>query len=506
MRETIELEAGDSVAILRHRLEGVRSRRVALLVPPDSVLLRSEVQLALVRRTAEALALDLVLVTGDTAVAERARAVGLRTVGSLPAAYRLRSLRRGGPSSRLSQALRATTSLARPQAASVLRLAMPVRPGSVGTQIAVLALAVGAVLALLLGAALLLPSATVLLDPIGEVANVEADVSASAQLQQIDYEQKRVPARQVQTEVIGEETGQTTGRETMPDGHATGEVVLANKTTEEVTVPKGTVVRTNDGIPVKFYTLLDAKVPGSFGATARVPIMAFEPGSEGNVQALTIRVVEGEPSFQVDVLNDKALQGGTEKPVAIVSAEDRDRFRATLMQRLQQEAYNRLVGDLSQGEWVPPDSLDIQVVEETFDKKVGEQSEMLRLLMKVRVTGLAVAGQGTQSLLTRLLETRQAKGLVVNESTLQVQQPVGSAGVEGQVIRFKARASALMVPVIDLGALSRHIAGQDPKRATLWLTSRYALRQPPQIRLQPAWWPRLPWLPWRIHARLAGGL
>jgi len=499
LRETIELGEGDSVAVARRKLEEATIPQVALLIPPSNPLLQSEVKLNLIRRFAEALALDLVLVTGDRATVGRARRAGLRTVSTLPAAQRLHSVR-------ATRALQ--PALVRGQAERLLPPGRSAAGGrsSLWAEVALILLVTVMLTVMGAGAALILPEAVVTLDPVGEAASVNTELTASTQWAEANDALRQVPARLTDLTVQGEESGQTTGRQTVDDGHATGDVVLANKTTEEVTVPKGTVVSTNDGIPIKFYTLLDAKVPGSYGATVRVPVMAFDPGVQGNVPALTIRVVEGEPSLQVEVLNDQPLQGGTQKRVAIVSEDDMNRLRSSLIQRVQQEAYDKLVTNLQEGEWIPPDSLDIQVIAETFDKQLNEQADMLHLTMTVRVVGLAVDGNAARALLVRLLEAGQTKGLVVNEATLQVQQPVGSAAVSGQTVQFKASASAFLVPAIDPRAVSRGIAGLDTAHARAWLSDHYALRRPPSIELQPSWWPRLPWVAWRIRTQLAGGM
>ncbi len=507
MRETIRLGEGDGIAAVRYKLEQARSSRVSLVVPRGSPLLRSEVDLALVRHLAESLALDVVLVTEDRAAAAIARSLGLRTATSTEKAPRGLDHRAAGlpqqPSGDGSNRLSASAESTRPTSMAVeggLLAESGRRPWAI-----VLAGGAGVLLLLLLGFAVFAPSATVALDPKGDQADIEAMVLASTDLQQVDYEQGQVPARQVQIEIDGEESGQSTGKRSSPDQHASGEVVFANKTTEQVDVPKGTVVRTNDGVPVKFYTLLDVQVPGSFGATARAPIMAFDAGPGANVEALTIRVVEGEPAYKVDVLNDQPTRGGNEKRVGIVASQDYDRLRASLMQRLQQQAYDTLVQQLDSGEWIPQDSLEVAIAEEAFDKKLDEPAEALRLTMKVRVTGLAVQGEGTRKLLTRMLEAR-SKGLVVNDATLQVDQPVGNAIVDGQLIRFKARARALLVPAIDLRTVSARVAGQSPERALTWLTSQYDLRQAPEIQIWPRWWPLLPKLPYRIQVHLGGGL
>ncbi len=375
MRETIQLAEGDNVYVARQKLEQVRSGQAALIVPAGSIALRSELDLVLLRRWADALALDLVLVIEDPELASLARAVGLRTAS---AGGRLVH----GGAQRVRADFRGHTGLAAGVAPEPPSTRVPGGGGSriVPTlpalsdwkqHVALLAVGTAAALVLFLGLALAVPSATVLLSPKGDTASEELEVVASTSVQQVDYDQARVPAQTVQIEVIGEDVTQTTGKRSTADKHATGDVVLVNKTTSEVTVPKGTVVRTAGSETLKFYTLLDVVVPGAYGATARVPVEAAEAGPQGNVEALTIRVVEGDPSYQVEVLNDKPVQGGNEKRVSVVANEDRDRLRASLVQNLQQRAYDELVANLNKGDWIPPDSLDVAIVEEVFDRQVG---------------------------------------------------------------------------------------------------------------------------------------
>jgi hypothetical protein len=468
-------------------------------------MLQSQVDMALLRRVADDLGLDLVLVAeGDTA--DLARLMGLRVAPSEERAQRVRSQRRWGV---FTPPTEATPDILLPSYELPQTIAggeRAGRPRHWRRQIAALAGAYGLALLLLLGLALLVPSATIVLDPEGSRVSAEAEVMASVDVGQVDYEHGWVPARLVEIEAADEEEGQATGRLSIPDQHAQGEVVFANKSVERVVVPKGTVVRTDDGVLTRFYTLLDVEVPGTFGATARVPILAFEPGPRGNVDALTIRVVEGDASYYVEVLNDQPTHGGGHTRVSIVSRADYDRLRANLVQRLQGEAYDLLVQELEPGEWVPPDTIEVAIVEEVFDKLLDEPADTLRLTMKVRVTGVAVQGQATKELMARQLEIRDGEGRMVNEATLRVEQPVGMTEVDGQLVRFKARASAMLVRPIDQRAMSMHLAGQDLQSVTARLSGVYALQHPPEIRIWPSWWPRLPWLPWRIRIEFRGGL
>ncbi len=500
LRETIRLGERDSVAVARSKLEAATFHRVALVVPAGCQALRDRVSMALIRRQAEALALDLVLVTPSDELADLARQAGLRVSSSEAGAQRMRRVRAQAvpiahpaplPSRHVGQG-------GEGQTVSSINIGL----GSKAQMAAVAA--AGAVLLLcFLAMVIILPSATVVLEPVGASATAEVDVVASAAAPQGgDW----VPARVVEIELMDVEASQTTGRQSAPDQRATGEVVFANKSTEAITVTKGTIVRTTAAEPVRFYTLLDVAVPAGYGAVARVPIMAFEPGPAGNVDALTIRAVEGEIGLQVDVLNDEPTRGGSDKRVNIVTAEDCDRVRAQLLQRMQQDAYNALVGQLAPGEWVPPDGLDLAIVDEIFDARPAEPADTLNLTMTVRVAGLAVDGQATRDLIVQRLEAQEGGGRVVNKATLQVDQPVGGVEVLGQTIHFRARGSAILVEPIDRHAVGTHLAGQPLRAATEWLSGRFDLREAPEVRISPAWWPRMPWLSGRIRIELAGGV
>lgn len=504
MRETIRLGEQDSITVARSMLAAATIHRVALVVPAGCRALRNPVSMTLIRRQAEALGLDLVLVAGDGRLADLARQAGLRVASSEARAQRMRGTRAQAPALPRAGA-GAARQFGGPPTRAMGRGAVAGADSRWPSRLAALGVACAVVLLCALGLALTLPSATVVLDPIGMQASTELEVVASASAPQGELASGWVPTRLIEIELAGTEQTQATGRLGVADQRATGEVVFANKSTDPVTITKGTVVRTTDGEPVRFYTLLDVALPAAYGAVARVPIMAFEPGPAGNVEALTIRAIDGEMGFRAEVLNDEPTRDGSDKRVGIVTSEDCDRLRASLLERMQRDAYSALVGELEPQEWVPPDSLDLTIVEEAFDAKPQEPADTLTLTMTVRVAGLAVEGQATRGLIARHLEAQQGGGREVNDATLHVEQPLGRVDVDGQVIRFRARGGAVLVEPIDRRAVGIHLAGQPLHAATEWLASTFDLRDAPEVHMSPTWWPRMPWLSGRIRVELSGG-
>ncbi len=82
MEQIIYLDPTDDILSIRDRLNLAAARRVLLVLPPYSNVLRSRVDLRLVQRQAEQLQLEVALVTRDGELRREAREVGLPVFAS----------------------------------------------------------------------------------------------------------------------------------------------------------------------------------------------------------------------------------------------------------------------------------------------------------------------------------------------------------------------------------------------------------------------------------------
>ncbi|MBM4430895.1 MAG: hypothetical protein FJ026_11205 [Chloroflexi bacterium] len=498
---TIELEGGENIAAIRNLLEQATSDQVVLVVPKGcEALEHNEVHLNLLRRWADSLALRLALVIEDRATQVLAREVGFVLLPSAKSALTAdlealdlkRRRQRGLPTRPSPSLLFAGRSQAKAEKQR--------RKGLAATRVGIVA----AVLALLgIGLALLfvIPSATVTLELVSEPAQATMEMSGVAGLDDLNYGLAEVPAHVLQVESEITDTIATTGRRDVPDGHAQGTVVFANKTTIPVTITKGTVVRTSLGQNVRFYTVADALLPGELYGTVRVGILAAQPGPSGNVAPLTINVIEDELATQADVLNDARTSGGTVRRVAVVDSADKVSLRAKLIKQLQEESYKDLITALAPGDFVPPDSLAVSILEEEFDHNTGDMAELLGMRMKVKVTGLAVGGAGGEQLLLSLLEQRMQKGFrLIPGSAVFERGNVIEATPERA--RFIMSVRAAIAPAIDTQAISQAIAGKTVEAAKEHLMTQFILASPPEIQLRDSLTSRLPWWPQRIRTQI----
>jgi len=503
--QTITLQGNENIAIILSLLEQTEHKEVLLSVPRGCEALENdEVNLNLLRRWADNLAITLGLAIEDRATQVLAREVGFVVFPSLEQGQgahlaeldRRRRRRRGLPPRPTFSPLFGVSSKG-PAG----------RSGTGGPLSSLTGMLVGLLVLVLLLTSLtlfLLPTATITLKPVSEPVEASLRIQAVLGLDEVDYEQAQVPARTISVQRESSDTIATTNKRDVPDGHAQGTVVLANKTTIPVTITQGTIVRTSFGENVRFYTIADTWVPGELYSTARVGIIAAEPGPAGNVAPLTINVIEGEHSAQVDVLNDTRTTGGTVRRVSTVDGVDKVNLRAKLSQRIQEEAYKELTSSLRPGEFVPAESLAISVLSEVFDHKIDDVTDQLGLTMQVEVSGLAVNGAEGEKLLLALLDQRLKPGYkVVPDSGTFERGAVISATSEEAQFTMSARASA--APAIDSQTIASAIAGQTAEGAIRILMEQVELRSEPEIELHGSILRRLPWWAQRIRVRVATG-
>nr|MBC7245751.1 baseplate J/gp47 family protein [Chloroflexota bacterium] len=500
--QIIELQGDENITVIRNLLERATDQEVVLFVPRGcEALERNEVNLRVLRRWADNLALRIALVIEDRGTHVMARQAGFILLPSIEKAqkanlhlYERRRRRLEGLPPRPSP----VTTL--PQPARQVPIRAVRRKDSrvyVGILVSVLSF-----LTLALFLLFVLPSATVTLTPVSEAVEASMEIVGVAGLKDINYGLAEVPARLVSVEREGSDKIATTDRRDVPDAHAQGTVVFANRTTIPVTITKGTVVRTSSGENVRFYTVADAWLPGELFATVRVGILAAEPGPIGNVPALRINVIEGELAAQADVLNDARTSGGTLRRMSVVASEDQDHLRAKLMKRLQEEAYSELTAALSKSEFIPPDSLSIAILDQEFDHKVGDMADELGMRMKVRVTGLAVDRAHGEKLLLRLLEQRMKPGYCLLDDSATFEQG-DLIEATPEKARFSMSAKARMAPAIEAKDVSTAIAGKTIEAAKEYLMHQFKLSSTPHIQLSNSLFQRLPWWAARIRVRIS---
>ena len=495
--QAIQLQRSDTIDAACELLRAIPpSTQVWLILPWRMSFARRSFHLRRLQRSAQDAALDLRVVSQSAEARLLAREAGIPTYTLLPPAL--------WPHRRMSR----QAQLGGGQGVQGVPLALRRPPGSLGdlgSALSALFVTLFLLVALAGSAAALMPSASVTIEPNSLLVAASFRVTASPFYREIDYGKAIIPARMVQVIIEGHGSTPTTGREDVPDGHASGEVVFANRTNQSVVVPKGTIVRTSSGVNVPFYTVADIELPPVLYGHARVGIIALEPGTP-RIEKLTMNVVEGDVAPLVEVLNDQNIDRGTKRSIGVVAYRDFDQLRAEMIENLQKKAYADLVGELDEGESIPPESLDVQIMSMEYDHVVDQRSDVLSMSMKVVARGIALDEANIRELATQFLVRGAGEGMAVIDQSLEIRRSDSAQMAEdSKSLDLVVEAHGAAAAVIDAEVLKKELSGKTIRRATDWLASQLDLRGEPQITVFPPWWSRMPLLPARTEVLVSAG-
>jgi len=506
MQQIIYLEVDDDITTIRNRLEWAQAPRVLLVIPRDCAALHRPLDFKLLRRQADALGIEVALVSKDPVIQDLAyeHKVSIFSTAKRGQRARWRKVgedktpqppRRPPPHRPFLPALQDNPHLRR-----VLPVARQLLAGAVFSIVIVI---------LLLGAYLILPSARIVLAPASEVVSIAVPLTASPAVESVDKDQLLLPARVSEVRVEDRIQIPTSGTKDAPDAPATGTVVFINRTVASVTVPKGTAVSTSAGTPIRFLTLEDVTLPPTMGGIGRVGVQAAEPGLIGNVGVNLINRVEGPMAVKVRVTNDEPTGGGTTKPAGMVTQADKDRLRALLLQQLQQKAYDAMTAELEEGEFVPVESLQVEVIlVENYDKFVAEVADTLGLEMRIVVSGVVIDEADATPLMLEMLRSQVRSGFDLLPETCHFQRAqVTGVRQEDRAVQFIMEGTGVMAAHMDVSLIQEATRGRTPEFALNYLRANVPLRAEPQVALSPEWLPlqRIPWLSLRINVVVQTG-
>ncbi len=499
MQQIIQLQPEDDIASIRARLEAVDLSYVVLVVPRDCPALETGRGLQLLRRAAEDTGVEVGLVVQEGKIRERAVEFGFPVFTSIDAA------RHGGWR---MQPLAKSQTLAPEQLTRGSGAWLPFffsRDGNAAAlsldRIREWRLAIAVIIAvafLLFGAAILLvPVANVRIVPASIALTLSTDAIIDPTITQVNAETRSVPARRITREISGTAQLKTVTTKGVPDARSTGTVIFTNLRTEETTIPPGTVVKTSAGVPIRFTTTTTATLPAGINSRVEVPVQALDPGPSGNVRELAINRIEGSLNLEANVINLRPTVSGNVKPVRVVTEEDKRKLEAQLLRQLQQQSASILQQAIKPQEFIPPDSVVLDVNDKTFDHSVDDPADVLNLRMTADAYGLAVDPDDLDSLVGALLQKQMQPGYQLLPNGVQSDVLLGGK-YQGVALRVPIRGIGNATPRIDVNKVSSVLQGKTADEAAALLSNAVKLAQPPEINISPMGWNRMPWFGFRI--------
>ena len=506
---THHLKATDTIVSLRQQLAGLRGQRVLLIWPEAATNLRGKLDLVLIQREADRRAIQLAIVSTDDMQRFYAAELNISCFDTLEESQTSRWKRgrqkrflpryhKPSPDLPMEDLELFAGGLARGRQTSPWRALIE--------RVLVLLM-----LASVVGAALyaVVPSAEVIVSLQEEVITVVVDVTADRKAKAIRTEGGVIPALVLRETVETAATIPTSGTVWLDSTSAAAIVTFANLGSDQVDIPRGTILGTSAGEPILFETVADVAVPAGAGqrVNATVEAMAGYRGNVGNVGPGMINTVLGELSDKVSVINLASASGGGNQSVMTVAATDQSKLLESARIQLQSLAYERMRAGLSDSQVIIIESLRIEQERKewtNFSADVGTMTSELSLTMRAIVSALVVDDRYARQLtFDRIRDKVPANFELLDNSLTYARGPFTPGRADGQ-INFTATSSATVRAGFDGDLLREQLAGLALREAREYLKSQEELsdRNPARISLFPQALQRMPTMAIRINVRV----
>ncbi|MDX1436632.1 MAG: baseplate J/gp47 family protein [Anaerolineales bacterium] len=509
--QILHLERHDDINSTRDKMGWGQTPRTLLVWPHGSDILNRRLDLVLIQRHCRFKGSQLAIVTDNPEVRFQAGELGIPVFNSAQDAQenRWRVPRRMRSSNRLnSVAVDEERALPIPRAElqAMKAAAHPEPPAwrqNAWFRLGVFTVGVASILAI---ASMFVPGAEIHLTPAVETQELEFTVQSSSEIDSIS-QAGVVPAREISVVVEGRDSLDASGEVELQNTPARGNIRFTNLTDLEVDIPIGTVVRTVGPDPVRFSITEAGTVDEGAGTTLTLPMIALTRGSRGNLPAQSVVAIEGPLGLSLSASNPFPTHGGTNVFSAAPTSRDRRVIYNRLLASLQETAADEIAAALGPGDYlITAEPELIAVHQESYTPDGNVAADQLGLHMQVEFRGLVVPVDLVQLLAGSILDAQLPGGYRVVSQAPEIHNLSEPVIAQDGTASWEVRTERAIVAQIDGGQIAELTMGQIPGEALSRLQDRLALEAPPEIILTPEWWPRLPYLPFRIQVQFADGV
>lgn len=266
--------------------------------------------------------------------------------------------------------------------------------------------------------------------------------------------------------VSGDKTKSTTGTKTVGE-KAKGTVEIHNRTEFIVNFPVGTILISSSEL--KFVTIKEVSIPGALSAslppgTTAVEVEAKDIGPEYNLAKDEIFKVSNYPKVEVDATATDNFAGGTSRQISAVSESDRTTLLKDLTEELMNQAQTKIKEKISGEDLLIESSLKVEVIDEDFSNKLGDEASTIKLSLELNVKGNVVSKNDLNKISKKILEGKIPSGFVLHEN-----QILYDFSNNTEDTKFDVLISANLLPNINPDEISRKIVGKHPNLAESYL-------------------------------------
>jgi hypothetical protein len=497
--QILQLEAHDDVISTRDKMGWGQVARVVLVWPKRERILVRKLDLLLLQRHALKMGAQLALVTNDPDVRFNARQLAIPVFKNLRQVHRSRWRVGRRPSHSIERRQ------PRPDFEALRQEIHPLQQAWYNQPLVRRAFHIISIFAALALLSLFIPGGRITLHPQTQIQEIRFNVSAGPTVQTVNVTGD-LPARNINVIVEGQDQISTTGSLLVPEKASLGRVEFTNLTDASVAIPAGTVVATvasRDEEPVRYQTTVAATLaPGS---SILISVRCLEAGRRGNLPAGEINAIEGPLGLRLSVTNPSATTGGSEQPAAAPTLADAQKLFERLSAALQTTALQELRGTEIGPTNIPiePSLNLVSILEESYSPPLVEGSfiqpaSQLSLRLRLEFEGLVVTHQDLQEVSLRVLDANLPQGYRPLVGTLEVEHLSNPIVDQDSSARWRMLARRKLQADIDVQQVLDLAHGLAPAQAKSLLEQELLVNEV-DVQLSPDWWPRLPWLLFRIQ-------
>ncbi len=492
----IQLDRTEDLGSIQDKVTWGKASRVLLVWPVNYAIFDRKVDLVTIKRICKSQGSRLGIVCDDPAVCTEAGELNIPVFESVNRAMRKgwdRRKRNVGSLSIPDDALQSVDieELRLQKAGDGNRTSLPT-----GIRIVLLLAGIIAVIALLL---VLLPSAMVSVYPMAQT--IEMNVEFQVQAMSGGASNPGIlQGKFVETVVDGEMSGPTTGTTSAPDKKARGEILITNRSDQEIELPGGTIVLNSVSSTVRYQITQNTSIPAG-GSVSGIEIEALYAGKDGNSPENSITRIDGELGLRLELTNPQPVSGGTDKSLPSPSNDDVRLLRDAMEKKLKIDVERQLASQLESDEVLLPSSIHkTSNITEQIKPDVGQVGPTVKLTVKDEYAAQVVRFSELKDQAKSLLvANRIIPGWTITEREPLIVEITGQEyNPSTKTVKLQSHIKGLMIPIVDENALRRRITGTSREMAAAIIANQVLCDRTSVIETWPVWLPYLPWIESRI--------
>lgn len=474
LASVVLIDSREEIASICGRIDAAPTFAVVIHAPDGNRALSSELGMRRLQRHAQETGKVIAIATGASILAARGRQLGV-------------------PVSRRPEQVRWDSGGRRVLRLGRRALVLPRVSGYFRGVVAMVA--TGVVIGL---AVTMAPSATLTVTPPVETLTRAITITASPDRDSIDFDNLRVPAREVsgsQHLVLAVRTTGTVAVDTTP-AHVS--VTITNPGAAEVVVPSRGVLLAGSTAP-RFETDEEVRVPAGKSVTAKAT--AARPGPAGNVVAAAIFAWQDQRFASLKVSNTEPATGGASESRPAVDGADLATIRKLADDLATSEALKRTLLEAR-----PHDAVFLRTARTSIQTRepsaaAGAPADLLFLPVDVDVVALAVSADILEAVARRVLQPDRGTGEFIPGSFAAVETGARQLSADTNSITTEILVKGDYARAVTREGLKDSVKGVSPDDARSTLASRYGI-QDAQVSVSPGWAPWLPRFGFRIAVEL----